>query len=370
MKVLITVPRLNMPGGVVSYFCALRPVLAADKTYFEIGRTCYETRGFSVLKRLCVDSLNFARELSRNRYDLVHVNPSLLRGAMLRDGLFLLLARVFRKPVVVMFHGWDKDFERTIEHRLLWLFRLVFGQASAYIVLANEFRDSLNRWSGSQPVFVETTVVDGGVMESNYDAVRKKRRASPTFNVLFLARLERAKGLYETLGAFAMLRKRVSEVRLIIAGDGPEKIVAEEYALAEGIGEVEFVGFVRGKQKAEMFLNAHVYLFPSYGEGMPTSVLEAMAHGLPVITRPVGGLRDFFEDGRMGYLTESLDPLVFAELTERLANDVGKRETIGEYNRGYAEERFAASKVAARVEGIYASIVAGGGVSQAHLSGG
>lgn len=370
MKVLITVPRLSMPGGVASYFCALRPVLGRDKTYFEVGRTGDEIGVWSVLKRLVVDCMNFAKQLIRIQYDLVHINPSLLRGAMLRDGLLLLVARMARKPVVVMFHGWDKDCERIVEYRLLWLFRLVFGQAAGFVVLADEFRDTLRRWSGAQLIFVETTVVDDGAMASEHKVVHAKRRASPTFNVLFLARLERAKGIYETLDAFALLRKRVSRARLIVAGDGPDRGLAENYLRTKGIGDVEFVGFVRERQKADIFSSAHVYVFPTYGEGMPTSVLEAMAYGLPVITRPVGGLRDFFENGRMGYLTDSLDPRVFAELTEKLANDVRQRETMGEYNRRYAEERFAASKVAARVEGIYASIVAGGGVSQTHLSGG
>ncbi len=64
-----------------------------------------------------------------------------------------------------------------------------------------------------------------------------------------------------------------------------------------------------------------MYLFPTYHEGMPGSVLEAMGYGLPVITRTVGGLPDFFEHEKMGFITESLDASVFADFLEQLVKD-------------------------------------------------
>lgn len=370
MKVLITVPRLELPGGVASYFITLRKVLGNDKTYFEIGRTRDEHGIGSTLRRLCLDYIKFWRELRREHYELVHLNPSLLHGSVFRDGLLLLLAKLQRKPVLVMFHGWDKTYERTIERYLLWLFRLVYKQAAAFIVLANEFSDTLKKWTHVPLIFIETTVVDDHVAGDEHDTLCARRRASPVFNVLFLARLEKAKGLYEAIDTFARFKQTVPHAQLIVAGNGPEKASAQNYVRDHKIDDIEFVGFVHDEQKNDVFSRAHVYLFPTYGEGMPTSVLEAMAFGLPIITRPVGGLRDFFEDGRMGFISDSLDPQVFAALIQQLAIDTQKRETMGKYNRHYAETRFAASKVAVRVENIYASISVGGGVNQTNLSGG
>jgi glycosyltransferase involved in cell wall biosynthesis len=89
---------------------------------------------------------------------------------------------------------------------------------------------------------------------------------------------------------------------------------------------------------------------------MATSVLEAMSYGLPVITRPVGGIADFFQDGTMGFLTESCDPAVLAALTERLIVDPTLRLHIGAFNRRYAREHFAASVVAQRIQRIYLAV--------------
>jgi glycosyltransferase involved in cell wall biosynthesis len=89
---------------------------------------------------------------------------------------------------------------------------------------------------------------------------------------------------------------------------------------------------------------------------MPNAVLEAMAFGLPVVTRSVGGMKDFFEDGKMGFITESRDPAVFAEFLARLGADSVLRTSMGRYNRAYARGRFAASVVAARLLEIYARV--------------
>lgn len=77
------------------------------------------------------------------------------------------------------------------------------------------------------------------------------------------------------------------------------------------------------KKKIETFISHDIYCFPTYGEGMPVSLLEAMAFGFPVVTRPVGGIKDFFENGKHGFLTNSKDPEIFAELIEKfLKNDI------------------------------------------------
>ena len=101
-------------------------------------------------------------------------------------------------------------------------------------------------------------------------------------------------------------------------------------------------------------MRSHVFILPTYhGEGMPHSVLEAMGFGIPVITRPVGGVIDFFEHGKMGFITESKDPVVLAELIETLVDDAELRREMAIYNFKYTQQRFLSSIVAKRLERIY-----------------
>jgi len=355
MKVLINAPDLDRPGGVASYHKTLKPYFGCEVEYFIVGARDGE-RGFvRRAARLVGDYLRFARRLRTGPCDLVCLNPSLVPNAVIRDGLFLRLGKAAGKKVLVFFHGWDKGYEQTLRGAKLRLFRSVFSRGDAFWVNAEEYRDCLRKFGLNAPVYVETHTVDD--REFPPQAPSRRRRPEDPFHVLFLARMEKAKGIYESLDAFAALRSAHPAATLTVAGDGGERTAAQRYASERGIASVTFTGYLRGAGKREAFARAHCYLFPTmHGEGMPHSVLEAMAQGLPVITRPMGGLRDFFQHEKMGFLTESVAHETFAAFLQRLIADPDLCAAIGRYNWDYARRRFAASRVAERVERIFHSL--------------
>ena len=81
-------------------------------------------------------------------------------------------------------------------------------------------------------------------------------------------------------------------------------------------------------------------------------------YGLPILTRPVGGIPDFFEDGKMGFLLESKEPAIWAEKLEQLARDRKLALSMGEYNHRYAASRFRPDNVVKRLESIYEKVIA------------
>lgn len=354
VRVLITVPGMELAGGVANYYRTLRRHLDADKVYFEIGRRGDDNGIGATIGRLIADSWRFHRMLSRERWNLVHVNPSLLSRALVRDGILLLIARAHRQPVLVFFRGWDQSFADRVRTRHRRLFRAVYGRASAFIVLAEEFRRALIAMDIDRPIFGATTVVDDSFIEQE-----RIWREQPdgSCHVLYLSRLERGKGLIEAIEAFALVRVRAPRVSLTIAGEGPERARAEVLVRERGIEGVTFVGHADGAAKLALLRRSHIYFFPTaYGEGMPNAVLEAMACGLAIVTRRVGGLNDFFEDGRMGFITSSREPSELAALVSRLVDDSGLRESMGRYNREYARSHFTASVVSTQLLGIYAQV--------------
>lgn len=355
-KVLITVPCLRNPGGVAAFYQVLRPVLDSRKEYCEIGKRPHEKTLIDVLFRYVGDLLRLNRKLRDGKYDLVHINPSLGIKSVVRDGCTVMLAWRHQVPVLVFFHGWEEDLANRIEGNAVYrsLFCRVYGLAAGFIVLANEFAIRLTKWKIKSPIFQLSTVVADEIFQQQ--ACRNEYYKSE-INVLYLSRIEKEKGIYEAIDAIACLRSKNISVVINIAGDGGELNAVRQYVAANAITGINFLGYVTGPEKARAFMEADIYFFPTYGEGMPTSVLEAMAYGLPVITRPVGGLRDFFENGRMGFMTESLDHVELAGLVKLLIDDRALRKKMGEYNTEYARENFSATKVAGKLNDIYSIIL-------------
>lgn len=365
MNVLINVPDLGLPGGVAKYCSVIRRHCNDKVSYFVVGK---QNMNDSLLRKSAATVTNYFRFFkSLKSVDVVHLNPSLRPNALVRDGIFLFIAKSYGKKVVVFFHGWNDNCERSIRRFFLLPFRLVFFRADAMIVLASIFRNRLAEMGYRGKIHLETTTVEDEMFTHAASAVaeREGKPCRDSVTILYLSRIEKAKGIYEAIDAYARLQQRKAQVTLSVVGDGPELGRVRKYVADQGITGVLFKGHLSGPALREAFAEADIYLFPTwYGEGLPISILEAMVYGLPVLTRPVGGIPDFFQQGRMGFMTESREAEVFAALLERLIDDPELQQAMADYNRRYAEEHFRASIIAGRLEQIYAQLLAPGSSSR------
>jgi glycosyltransferase involved in cell wall biosynthesis len=274
--------------------------------------------------------------------------------SIFRDAIFVLVARAHSVPVVIFFRGWDEGVLSVIKRSFGWLFRYVYGNVSGVIVLADEFRRELRALGFQTPIFQLTTCVDDSV----FDHSLRPTKSGTILQILFLSRLDRGKGVLEAIRSFAILKRSVPNVMMTIAGDGPERQAAEHLVKKNAIHDISFVGYVQGAKKHDLYSESDIFFFPTfYGEGMPNSILEAMAYGLPIVTRAIGGLQDFFEDERMGFITDSIDEYKFASLLERLAKNPDLCREIGKYNIQYAKQHFSASVVANTLQDIYSDVI-------------
>ena len=116
------------------------------------------------------------------------------------------------------------------------------------------------------------------------------------------------------------------------------------------------VGDVRGDKKKVLLAEHHIYCFPSLCEGMPNSVLEAMAFGMPVVTCPTGGLKDFFVEGKMGYLVKSGSSRDIADVLEKLIDEEGGIIRISSFNHRYAQKKFLSPMTATFMNEVYQEV--------------
>lgn len=344
MKILINTPDLSLAGGVANHYKGLLPYWSAIVHYNYVGGR----KGIPGPLILPFDYVKFIFLCLFGKYDVILLNPSLNKTAIARDAVFLKIATLFKKKCWVFWHGWDRKEEIKITANPKKFYNQ-FKHANGFLLLAKEFVGKLNQWGINAPIHLTSTKVDDKLL-ANFDITTKQYQP---FNLLFLARLEKEKGIYTTLEVYETLLKKYPNINLFIAGSGNESQQARAWVQKKNLSNVHFLGNISGKELITTFINCTLYILPTtHGEGMPTSVLEAMAFGLPVITRPVGGLNDFFENNKMGYLLESLEPNAYAEKISHLIENPELVQQMSEYNHHYAKKYFMASKVAKQIEKI------------------
>jgi glycosyltransferase involved in cell wall biosynthesis len=344
MKILLNLPDYrHIHGGVTNHYVGLRPFWKEDIRYNIIGK---RREGYSGIWWLPYDYTKFLFKLLMGRYDGVVINPSFNHKAWTRDRVFMKIARAVHIPVAIMFHGWTAEYVASLPKA-----RLVadLNQASVILVLAGQFRQQLLDLGVTAPIELTTTKVADSLLDG-FD-ISTRKGAMRKF--LFLCRLVKEKGLYETLELFKLIKQDYPDATLTVAGDGAEYKPAQQYVADHQIDGVNFTGHIEGEEIARVYRESDCYLFPTYyGEGMPTSLLEAMSFGLPSLTAPVGGTADFFEDGKMGVLTKSRNPEELYSLLKPYFDNPEKVAEISRYNYEYACRRFKASAVANSMEKI------------------
>lgn len=339
MKILINTPSLNLLGGVSNHYMGLKGYWAESVKYNTVGRR----RVGNGIIWLPWDVFKFLFRLLFFHPDFIIINPSLKTSALKRDFIFLNVAKCLHFKVAVFMHGFNQDTLQTVSRT--WVVKNL-NRASMMFVLGNSIKKELLDWGVSIPIHKTTTKVDDKMIE-DFNITERRGKIN---NILFLTRIEKEKGIYEAIDTVALLQEKYDNLRFTIVGDGTELNQAKEYVKKIKVQNVVFCGKLCGENLINAYKKADIYLFPSYTEGMPTSVLEAMAFGLPIITRNVGGVPDFFEDGKMGYITNSLRPTDFANAIIYYIENPDVAKKISLYNAKYAREHFLASHVSSHIE--------------------
>ncbi len=286
--------------------------------------------------------------LARHRRAVMHVH-SASRASFWRKSIFITLAMCAKCPVILHLHGggfarfYDAECGK-VRRRII---RFFLERATRVIVLSERWRAWITGIADNRQV----------VCIPNPVPPAEEWSLSPRRNmVLFLGRLERRKGIFDLLDAVAALRAHIPDLELVCAGDGDPGPVAR-YAGRLGIEDaVSLPGWVGPAEKQSLMNLAAVYVLPSYAEGLPVSLLEAMAAGVPVAATSVGGIPDVVADGVNGFLFAPGDRPMLQRLLRRLMHDpeLGKRMALAA--RETVRLRFSAEHVLAQLDKLYGDL--------------
>jgi glycosyltransferase involved in cell wall biosynthesis len=167
-----------------------------------------------------------------------------------------------------------------------------------------------------------------------------------------VGRLNAQKNFSLFLDIAAALAPRFPEARFLLAGEGPEEILLREKARSLGLADrIVFAGYVADTRQA--YVAADLLLMPSRFEGLPMTLLEAMAMGLPVVASKLDGIAEVIEDGREGFLVESTDAAGFVERCATLLENPAKSPEFAANARAKIEARYSVERMTSAVEAIY-----------------
>jgi glycosyltransferase involved in cell wall biosynthesis len=178
--------------------------------------------------------------------------------------------------------------------------------------------------------------------------------------LLFVGRLASNKGLVELIGALATLRREYPDAQLVLVGeDGGMGDAVRRRAVELGVaGAVHFTGFVRDERRlASAFSEARILVLPSEYEAFGLVLLEALAHGTPVVASRVGGIPEFVPDGKAGVLVPPLDEAALGQALLSLWPDERRRRDLGAYGRTEVVPKYRWDAVVDRLERIYRELV-------------
>lgn len=275
--------------------------------------------------------LELVRLFRRVRPQIVHANSS-------KAGFLGRLAAVAAGVPVRVFtaHGWAfKAHDGLAAAAYLWADRLMSPLTTTTICVAeSELRAGLRARTCRA---ARTVVIRNGVALGPPPPRRPKRPGAPV-ELLSVGRLRAPKDFTTLVRAVAALAP--GSVRLRIAGDGPDRAeVADEVAQLGLDGAVELLG--ARDDVADLLAGADAFVLSTDSEGLPMSVLEAMAAGLPVVASAVGGVPELVRDGETGALVPPRDPNALAAAIAGLAADADLRARLGDAARRRAEREFA-----------------------------
>lgn len=305
------------------------------------------------IQRTGTNPVDDLRSLVAMRSLMLHLRPDAVltytAKPVIYGSLAAALAGVPRRYALVTglgyaFTGKARGFRATIKSVLMGLYRLALGRCTRVFFQNPDDRD-LFRNLGLLPSRVPDTVVSGsGIDVQAFSPAPMPSGRKLTF--LLIARLLGDKGVREYAAAARQVRQLHPEVRCQIAGwidHNPDAIAQSELDDWIAQGDIEYLGRLGDVRPA--IASSHVYVLPSYREGTPRTVLEAMAMSRPVITTDAPGCRQTVRDGDNGFLVPVQSAEALADAMLKFVKNPSLLARMGSRSRQIAEQRFDVHKV-------------------------
>lgn len=354
-KILILAPFPHLPGGVNNYISLLIKNLNGEKfetTLLYTGKTGVLWKDICYPFLVMFQSYKIRKKIKEFNPDVIHLNPSLTFLSIIRDFIFLKIAYNNSIPTLLFVGGWRKSISKKFQSVLfIRYFKKNFERATLIVVLAKEFKEDLMKLGiKSEKIFITSTMVESDIY------LPKNKTFDKPYRILYCGYMVKYKGPFELLDAIPQVLEYEKNLSFVFMGDGHELENLKRKTKNMGIEKyVSFKGYKSGKEKYDIFKSSHIFVLPSYTEGFPSVVLEALAAGLPIIATQVGGVKNAIQNGKNGFLIESNppNPRDISNTILKTIKDPSMMVRMSEFNIKEAKEKYDVKVVSKQVEEFY-----------------
>ncbi len=350
LTVAMIVPQPDVQGGIAAVVNGYRDSRLEQDCCIEYIESYRDGSAMDKLRKGLRAYAQFRALLRRHRPDLVHIHSS-FGPSFYRKMPFILMSKRAGIPVVNHIHGAEfGPFYAEASGAKRWLVRRIYGKCDRFLVLSKEWEERIGQIVPKERI----TILENYSIQ----AVEAPTEESGTSHqILFLGEIGQRKGGYDMPEILRLVKQQVPDVRLVIAGagdrEGVERLLAEKGCREAAV----FPGWLRGKDKDKALRESSVFLLPSYNEGMPMSILDAMGYALPIVSTNAGGIPQLVKEGVNGFLCAPGDTKAMADALILLLTEEDRRRLAGMESLQIVEERFGLSHHLDVLERVYKETV-------------
>lgn len=314
--VTLSIDYENPRGGVAQ-------VVKVYSNLFECFNFIATTKATNFLDKLIALMLaifKFLLMFLMKNVKIVHIHGASY-SSFWRKCIFINLSYLFKIKVIYHIHGGEfhiffSKYPKFVKQTL--------QKCDVVIVLSSFWKDFFEKEVCHKKIIIINNIIDKPI---KLDILEDKN----TCNLLFLGLLSRNKGIYDILEVLHKFYKDYKgKICLYIGGNG-EITTVKELICKNQLNEiVKFMGWVSKERKCEVFSNSDIFVLPSYNEGLPISILEAMSYKLPIISTPVGGIPEVVENNVNGLLIEPGNQIELKAAIDKLLYNPELRKRMGE----------------------------------------
>lgn len=354
-KVCMVVPNSMVKGGIAAVVNGYRGS-QLEKDYDVIYVESYKDGGkLTKLLKAINGYFHFLKVILIDKPDLIHIHSS-FGPSFYRKLPFIYMASQAKIPIINHIHGADFDeFYVKASTKKKDLIKKVYGKCSKLIALSAEWKKQLSTIVPASKIII---IENYSVLYE--DAFQERQKRSCNNQVLFLGELGKRKGCYDIPAVAKLVAEEIPHVKFLLCGTGNE---TDEKAIRKLIKEknVEtnfvFAGWIRNEKKDRALRDSDIFFLPSYNEGMPMSILDAMGYGLPIVSTDIGGIPQIVRNGENGYILSPGDIRAMSDVIRYLLQHPDKSKLMGKESMKIINNKFSLQIHEKKLSQLYSNLL-------------